>query len=66
GSGSEIVLCKELGRNFISCEIHPQYYKMIQERLLNNGKIPAEYRLKSMQERSKMNNPAHLLELFDK
>lgn len=39
GSGSEIVLCKNLKRNFISCEIHPDYYKMILYRLNNNGKI---------------------------
>ena len=45
GSGSEIVLCKYLKRNFISCEIHPGYYKMILDRLENNGKIKEKYRL---------------------
>ena len=45
GSGSELVLCKELKRNFISCEIHPDYYKMILERLKMNGKIKDEFRL---------------------
>lgn len=47
GSGSEIVLCKSLKRNYISCEIHEKYYKMINERLSNNGVIPAEYKLVS-------------------
>ncbi|MFH1050127.1 MAG: site-specific DNA-methyltransferase [bacterium] len=45
GSGSEIVLCKELKRNFISCEIHPEYYNMILDRLKNGGKIKDEFRL---------------------
>jgi len=45
GSGSEIVLCKNLKRNYISCEIHPKYYKMINDRLNNNGIIKPEYKL---------------------
>ena len=45
GSGSELVLCKQLKRNFVSCEIHSDYYKMILDRLKNNGKIKDEYRL---------------------
>lgn len=45
GSGSELVLCKSLKRNFISCEIHKEYHNMILERLKNNGKISDEYRL---------------------
>jgi site-specific DNA-methyltransferase (adenine-specific) len=53
GSGSEIVLCKELKRNFISCELHPEYYEMIQDRLANNGKISEEYRLEFVQEKKK-------------
>ncbi|GAB4408027.1 MAG: hypothetical protein OHK0053_34750 [Microscillaceae bacterium] len=53
GSGSEIVLCKELKRNFISCELHPEYYEMIQDRLANNGKISEECRLEFMQEKKK-------------
>lgn len=56
GSGSEIVLCKHLKRNFISCELHPEYYEMIQERLANNGKIPEEYRLKSLKDNLKVDN----------
>lgn len=49
GSGSEIILCKNLKRNFISCEIHPDYYQMILDRLNNNGVISNKYRLKSFQ-----------------
>jgi site-specific DNA-methyltransferase (adenine-specific) len=54
GSGSEIILCKELKRNFISTEIHPEYYKMIQDRLAQNGKISEEYRLDFLQEKKKV------------
>lgn len=52
GSGSEIVLCKNLKRNFISCEIHPNYYQMILDRLHNNGKIKNEYRLDFIQQKN--------------
>jgi len=46
GSGSELILCKELKRNFISSELHPEYYKMIIDRLENNGEIKDIYKLK--------------------
>jgi len=52
GSGSEVVLCKNLKRNFISCEIHPDYYQMILDRLVNNGKIKDEYRLDYIQQKN--------------
>jgi len=52
GSGSEIILCKKLKRNFISCEIHPEYYQMILNRLANNGKIKDEYRLEFIQKKN--------------
>ena len=45
GSGAELEVCKNLNRNFISAEMHPKYYKMIQKRLQNGG-IPKEYKLK--------------------
>jgi len=54
GSGSEIILCKELKRNFISAELHPEYYKMIQDRLAQNGKISEEYRLNFLQKKKKV------------
>ncbi|MDR2426021.1 MAG: site-specific DNA-methyltransferase [Endomicrobium sp.] len=46
GSGSEIILCKQLKRNFISSELHTKYYDMIIDRLNNNGKIEEKYKLK--------------------
>lgn len=49
GSGSELVLCQQLERNFISCEIHPEYYQMILDRLSHNGVIRPEYRLQYRQ-----------------
>jgi site-specific DNA-methyltransferase (adenine-specific) len=52
GSGSEIILCKDLKRNFISCEIHPDYYRMILDRLDNNGTIKDEYRLDFIQKKT--------------
>jgi len=52
GSGSEIILCKNLKRNFISCETHPEYYKMILDRLDNNGKIKEEYKLQFIQQKN--------------
>ena len=48
GSGSELVLCKNLGRNYISCELHPEYYQMILDRLRNGGQIKDEYRIQSI------------------
>jgi site-specific DNA-methyltransferase (adenine-specific) len=54
GSGSELVLCKNLKRNYISCEIHPEYYQMILDRLDNgNGFIKDEYRIQSIIEKRK-------------
>ncbi len=44
GSGSEVVLTKNLKRNYISCEIHKEYYEMILDRLNNNGIIKDNYR----------------------
>lgn len=34
GSGSEIVKCKELKRGYIACEIHEEYFNLIQSRLM--------------------------------
>jgi len=44
GSGSEIALCEKLGRRFISAELDPAYYEMIQDRL-QSGVIDDKYRL---------------------
>ncbi len=51
GSGSELVLCKGLKRHFVSCEIHPEYYQMIVDRLENRGEIREEFRLDFIQKR---------------
>lgn len=60
GSGSEIIHAKNLERNYISCEIHSDYHKMIMQRLSNNGHISLEYKLDFIKERfggiSKKNN----------
>ncbi len=37
GSGNELRLCRELGRNFISAEIHPDYHRAITARLTTQG-----------------------------
>lgn len=64
GSGSEIILAKELKRNFISCEIHPEYYQMILDRLKNGGEIRSEYRLEFIQSRRKTFDNKTSLQLF--
>jgi site-specific DNA-methyltransferase (adenine-specific) len=53
GSGSELILCHNLKRNFISCEIHPVYYQMILDRLKSGGNINDEYRLGYMRHQRK-------------
>ena len=45
GSGSELEICKNLNRKYISAEIDEKYFEMILKRL-NNGKIDSEYKLK--------------------
>lgn len=51
GSGSELITCKNLNRNFISCELHPTYYNMILDRLDNDGKINIKYKLDFIKDR---------------
>ena len=57
GSGSELVRAQELGRVFVSCELHADYHRMIESRLQNNGVIQPRYRLlfqmRAAQEESK-------------
>lgn len=45
GSGSELVLCQQMKRNFISCELHPEYHAMIMQRLENNGQIQEDHKI---------------------
>jgi site-specific DNA-methyltransferase (adenine-specific) len=63
GSGSELVLCKNLKRNYISCEIHPEYYQMILDRLNNGGQIKDEYRIQSIVEKRKIEKEPSLFTL---
>jgi len=42
---------KNLERNYISCELHPEYYQMVLDRLSNGGKIKDEYRIQSILEK---------------
>lgn len=51
GSGSELITCKNLNRNFISCELHPTYYSMILDRLDNDGEIDIKYKLNFIKDR---------------
>ena len=44
GSGSEVVQARNLGRDFLTCEIHPRYCEIIESRLQNDGKIETAYR----------------------
>jgi len=61
GSGNEILMCKELNRNFISSEIHKPYYDLILDRLNNNGKIKTEFRCLKRVIKAEYNTPT----LFD-
>ncbi len=48
GSGSEVVRAKQMKRVYLSCEVHPAYHRMIEERLQNGGEIAAKHRLPSI------------------
>jgi len=61
GSGSELMLCKKLKRNFTSCELHKNYYEMILDRLKNNGQIKDEFRLEFVQEKKNYQQVNQLL-----
>ena len=52
GSGSEIEVCKNLDRQYISAEIDKKYYDIIIDRL-KNGKISDKHKLKLRQKTSK-------------
>ncbi len=63
GSGSELEVCKNLKRKYISAEIDKKYYKMIQDRL-KNGYIKKEYKLKLANNKNKDTSAS--LPLFNK
>lgn len=44
GSGSEVAVAKELDRVYLSCELQPDYFAVIQERLLG-GEIDDSHRI---------------------
>ncbi len=60
GSGSEIEICQHLDRQFISCELDPDYHAMILDRL-NSGAIDDKYRLNGQLQIEKV---AQQLDLF--
>ncbi|MGQ9863069.1 MAG: DNA-methyltransferase [Bacteroidia bacterium] len=62
GSGNEVLRCMELKRNYISCELHPEYYNMIVDRIKNDRRIKNEYKLKGDKQKS-INSP-NTLSLF--
>jgi len=64
GSGSELVLSKKLKRNYISCELHKEYYDMIIDRLSNNGEIKEEFRLDFIQQKNVNNYQYPIVQLF--
>lgn len=53
GSGSELVLCEKLNRQFVSAELHLDYFKMITNRLSNNGDIAEEFKLDCVKNKTK-------------
>ncbi len=44
GSGSEIILAQKMERIYLSCEININYYRMIKERINNDGKIRSDFK----------------------
>lgn len=45
GAGSELVVCKELGLNWISAELVPEYCDLIEARLKTGIDVPEEHRM---------------------
>ena len=64
GSGSELITCQNLNRNFISCELHPIYYNMILDRLSNNGEINRKYKLNFNRDKRVMETSSNMASLF--
>jgi DNA modification methylase len=61
GSGAEVEVCKNLGRQFISAEIDPKYHKVIIDRL-KNGSVPEKHRLLTyMKEKQMTDAPQTML-----
>ena len=62
GSGSGILLCKELKRHFISSEMHRPYFDLILDRLENDGLIKDEFKCLKKPSETEYTN----LSLFEK
>ncbi len=45
GAGSELVVAKRLGLDWISAEMVPEYCNLIESRLKNDGLVPEEHRM---------------------
>ncbi len=64
GSGSELILTKNLKRNFISCELHKEYYDMILDRLNSNGMIKETYKLDFIKQKNSYQTNKQMIQLF--
>jgi site-specific DNA-methyltransferase (adenine-specific) len=53
GSGGEILIAKELNRNWISAELVGEYVEMINYRLEHNGDIPSIYKINTKKTNNK-------------
>lgn len=58
GSGSEVVQAKNLGLNYLTCELQSHYCEMIESRLRNGGTIEQEY-MHPVQLKRYVNGTAH-------
>lgn len=58
GSGSEVVHTRQESRHFLSCEIHPDYHKMIANRLAHDGEIADEYRMVAGRRETNLDAPS--------
>ena len=64
GSGSEVLQARNLGRDFLTCEIHPGYCEIIESRLRNNGEIQTEHRNQTQLKRlNGQTSPGEFVEL---
>ncbi len=57
GSGSELVLCKSLGRQYVSAEIDEKYHKLISDRL-ESGIIKEEHKLRLRESKNVIRVPS--------
>lgn len=65
GAGSELVVCQEEGRHWVSAELVPEYCDLIEDRLRNGGKVPDEKRMLRVMHSKKRGGAYRLLPLTD-